>query len=151
MTVPRATYRVQIRPDFDFDATAGIVDYLAALGVTQLYSAPLLAATPGSAHGYDVVDHSRANPELGGEDGRRRLLDALRRNGLGLVLDIVPNHMGVARPEVNAAWWGLLAHGRDAAHAGWFDVDWAAGGGRVLPTPDVRTAVHRESHDQPEH
>ncbi|BCJ32141.1 malto-oligosyltrehalose synthase [Actinocatenispora sera] len=127
MAAPRATYRVQVRPDFDFDATAGIADYLAALGVTHLYSAPQLAATPGSAHGYDVVDHSRTNPELGGEEGRLRLLAALRRNGLGLVLDIVPNHMGVARPEVNAAWWDLLRLGRDAEHAGWFDVDWSAG------------------------
>src|SRR5690606_4365837 len=91
------------------------------------YSAPQLAATPGSAHGYDVVDHSRANPELGGEDGRLRLVEALRRNGLGLVLDIVPNHMGVARPEVNAAWWDVLRFGRDAEHADWFDSGWSDG------------------------
>ena len=127
MGIPHATYRVQIRPDFDFDATAGIADYLADLGVTHLYAAPMLAATPGSAHGYDVVDHSRVNPELGGEAGRRRLLDTLRRNGLGLVIDIVPNHMGVARPEVNAAWWDVLRYGRAAEHADWFDIDWSQG------------------------
>ncbi|GAA4203700.1 malto-oligosyltrehalose synthase [Actinocatenispora rupis] len=131
---PRATYRVQVRPDFDFDATAGLADYLAALGVSHLYSAPELQATPGSAHGYDVVDHSHPNDELGGEDGRRRLVSALRAHGLGLVVDIVPNHMGVAVPAVNRAWWDVLRLGRRSAYADWFDVDWEHGGGRlVLP------------------
>src|SRR3954453_7233638 len=87
---PSGTYRVQVRPDFPLKATAEIVDYLADLGVSHLYTAPLLAATPGSEHGYDVVDHSRVNPEIGGEDGRRALKAALDAAGLGLVVDIVP-------------------------------------------------------------
>ncbi|XTZ16754.1 malto-oligosyltrehalose synthase [Micromonospora echinospora] len=135
-----ATYRVQVRPGFDLDATAGLVDYLADLGVTHLYSAPLLTATPGSAHGYDVVDHRAVNPELGGEAARRRLVAALRAAGLGLVVDIVPNHAGVARPEANPAWWDVLRRGRDSAYARWFDIDWDAGRLRLpvlADTPDA--------------
>ncbi|MFI6820903.1 malto-oligosyltrehalose synthase [Micromonospora sp. NPDC050187] len=135
-----ATYRVQVRPGFDLDATADLVDYLADLGVSHLYSAPLLTATPGSAHGYDVVDHRAVNPELGGEAARRRLVAALRAAGLGLVVDIVPNHAGVARPEANPAWWDVLRRGRDSAYARWFDIDWDAGR-LLLPvladTPDA--------------
>ncbi|WP_328417128.1 malto-oligosyltrehalose synthase [Micromonospora sp. NBC_00389] len=122
-----ATYRVQIRPGFDLDATAGIVDYLADLGVSHLYSAPLLTATPGSAHGYDVVDPRAVNPELGGEAGRQRLLRALRDKKLGLVVDIVPNHAGVAVPPANPAWWDVLRRGRASAYADWFDIDWDRG------------------------
>ncbi|WBB68922.1 malto-oligosyltrehalose synthase [Micromonospora sp. WMMD812] len=122
-----ATYRVQIRPGFDLDATAGLAGYLADLGVTHLYSAPLLTAAPGSAHGYDVVDHRAVNPELGGEAGRQRLLRALRAAGLGLVVDIVPNHAGVAVPAANPAWWDVLRRGRSSAYARWFDIDWDRG------------------------
>ncbi|MCM0676989.1 malto-oligosyltrehalose synthase [Micromonospora phytophila] len=122
-----ATYRVQVRPGFDLDATAGLAGYLADLGVTHLYSAPLLTATPGSAHGYDVVDHRAVNPELGGEAGRQRLLRALRAAGLGLVVDIVPNHAGVAQPAANPAWWDVLRRGRDSAYAHWFDIGWDRG------------------------
>ncbi|WP_406080580.1 malto-oligosyltrehalose synthase [Micromonospora sp. NBC_00858] len=122
-----ATYRVQIRPGFDLDATAGIVDYLADLGVSHLYSAPLLTATPGSAHGYDVVDPRAVSPELGGEAGRQRLLRALRDKKLGLVVDIVPNHAGVAVPPANPAWWDVLRRGRASAYADWFDIDWDRG------------------------
>ncbi|RQW93313.1 malto-oligosyltrehalose synthase [Micromonospora globispora] len=122
-----STYRVQIRPGFDLDATAGLTDYLADLGVTHLYSAPLLTATPGSAHGYDVVDPRSVNPELGGEAGRQRLLRALRAAGLGLVVDIVPNHVGVAQPAANPAWWDVLRRGRESAYATWFDIDWNRG------------------------
>ncbi|WP_246248241.1 alpha-amylase family glycosyl hydrolase, partial [Micromonospora maritima] len=124
---PRSTYRVQVRPGFDLDATAELADYLAALGVTHLYTAPLLTATPGSSHGYDVVDHRAVNPELGGEAGRQRLARALRSAGLGLVVDIVPNHAGVARPAANPAWWDVLRRGRDSAYAHWFDIDWDRG------------------------
>ncbi|ATO13478.1 malto-oligosyltrehalose synthase [Micromonospora sp. WMMA2032] len=124
---PRSTYRVQVRPGFDLDATAELADYLSALGVTHLYTAPLLTATPGSQHGYDVVDPRAVNPELGGEAGRRRLVRALRAAGLGLVVDIVPNHAGVARPEANPAWWDVLRRGRDSAYADWFDIDWDRG------------------------
>ncbi|WP_433287673.1 malto-oligosyltrehalose synthase [Micromonospora sp. CA-244673] len=122
-----STYRVQVRPGFDLDATAGLAGYLADLGVTHLYSAPLLTATPGSQHGYDVVDHRAVNPELGGEGGRQRLVRALRAAGLGLVVDIVPNHAGVARPAANPAWWDVLRRGRASAYADWFDIDWDRG------------------------
>ncbi|MEV4754899.1 malto-oligosyltrehalose synthase [Micromonospora sp. NPDC049559] len=123
----RATYRVQVRPGFDLDATAGLAEYLADLGVSHLYSAPLLTATPGSAHGYDVVDHRAVNPELGGEPARRRLVAALAGAGLGLVVDIVPNHAGVAVPAANPAWWDVLRRGRGSAYAHWFDIDWSRG------------------------
>ncbi|WBB81183.1 malto-oligosyltrehalose synthase [Micromonospora sp. WMMD882] len=135
-----ATYRVQVSPGFDLTATAELADYLAALGVTHLYSAPLLTAAPGSAHGYDVVDHRAVNPALGGEAGRRRLVDALRAAGLGLVVDIVPNHAGVAQPAANPAWWDVLRAGRASTYARWFDIDWDRGR-LLLPvladTPDA--------------
>jgi (1->4)-alpha-D-glucan 1-alpha-D-glucosylmutase len=116
---------VQVRPEFRLAATAELAGYLADLGVTHLYTAPLLAAVPGSTHGYDVVDHSRVNPALGGEQGRRTLVAALREHGLGLVVDIVPNHVGVAVPAANPAWWDVLKHGRESRYADWFDIDWS--------------------------
>ncbi|GAA5180126.1 malto-oligosyltrehalose synthase [Rugosimonospora acidiphila] len=122
--VPASTYRLQIRPDLDLTAAAELVDYLAALGVTHLYSAPLLGAAPGSAHGYDVVDPTRINPQLGGPRALDRLVQRLRAAGMGLVLDIVPNHLGVAVPEANPAWWSVLREGRDSPYAAWFDIDW---------------------------
>ncbi|OWV04831.1 malto-oligosyltrehalose synthase [Micromonospora wenchangensis] len=122
-----STYRVQVRPGFDLDTTAALADWLADLGVTHLYTAPLLTATPGSAHGYDVVDHRATNPELGGEAGRQRLVRASRAAGLGLVVDIVPNHAGVAQPAANPAWWDVLRRGRASAYADWFDIDWERG------------------------
>ncbi len=127
VTPPTATYRVQVRPEFPLKSTAELADYLADLGVSHLYTAPLLAATPGSEHGYDVVDHSRVNPEIGGEDGRRELSAALRAAGLGLVVDIVPNHAGIAVPAANPAWWDVLKRGRDSPFADWFDIDWSRG------------------------
>jgi (1->4)-alpha-D-glucan 1-alpha-D-glucosylmutase len=127
---PTGTYRVQVRPDFPLKAAAEIADYLADLGVSDMYTAPILTATPGSQHGYDVVDHSRVNPEVGGEDGRRQLMGALRTAGLGLVVDIVPNHMGIAVAAANPAWWDVLKRGRDSPFAAWFDIDWTRG--RIL-------------------
>ena len=111
-TADRSPTGCRSAPSFDLDATADLAGYLADLGVSHLYSAPLLTATPGSAHGYDVVDHRAVNPELGGEAGRRRLVAALRAAGLGLVVDIVPNHVGVAVPAANPAWWDVLRSGR---------------------------------------
>src|SRR2546421_7977119 len=128
--IPGATYRVQVRPDFDLDAAATLAGYLADLGITHLYSAPLLAAAPGSEHGYDVVDPSRVNPSLGGEAALGRLAEALRDKGLGLVVDIVPNHLGVAAAETNPAWWSVLRDGPASPYASWFDIDWSRG--RVL-------------------
>src|SRR3712207_2039516 len=127
MTPPAATYRIQVRPGFGLEATAQLAGYLRDLGASHLYTSPLLAATPGSEHGYDVADHSKVNPEIGGEDGRRALVAALRDAGLGLVVDIVPNHAGIADPAANPAWWDVLKHGRDAHHASWFDIDWSRG------------------------
>jgi (1->4)-alpha-D-glucan 1-alpha-D-glucosylmutase len=124
---PSGTYRVQVRPDFPLKATAELADYLADLGVSHLYTAPLLTAAPGSEHGYDVVDHSKVNPELGGEDGRRQLVAALNAAGLGLVVDIVPNHAGVGVAGANPSWWDVLKHGRDSAYASWYDIDWSRG------------------------
>jgi (1->4)-alpha-D-glucan 1-alpha-D-glucosylmutase len=126
-TSPAATYRVQVRPEFPLKATAGLLDYLADLGVSHLYTAPLLAATPGSEHGYDVVDHGKVNPELGGEDGRRELVAALQAAALGWVIDIVPNHAGVGVAAANPTWWDVLKNGRQSRYAGWYDIDWSRG------------------------
>ena len=126
-TPPAATYRVQVRPDFPLKAAAELVDYLADLGVSHFYSAPLLAATPGSHHGYDVVDHGRVNPELGGEDGRRELVAALKAAGLGLIVDIVPNHAGIGVAAANPTWWDVLKNGPQSRYASWYDIDWARG------------------------
>ncbi|MFL6140021.1 MAG: malto-oligosyltrehalose synthase [Frankiaceae bacterium] len=126
MPAPLSTYRVQLQPAFDFTAAADLADYLAALGVTHLYASPYLQAATGSTHGYDVVDHTRASADLGGEEGRRELVRALREHGLGQVLDIVPNHMSVATPRDNAWWWDVLKHGTASPCAGRFDIDWDA-------------------------
>jgi (1->4)-alpha-D-glucan 1-alpha-D-glucosylmutase len=125
--VPVSTYRVQVSPDFDLHATAGLAGYLARLGVTHLYASPLLTATTGSMHGYDVTDHRTADPQRGGEEGRLVLAEALREHGLSLVLDLVPNHMGVAVPAENAAWWDVLRLGPQSAYGRWFDIDWSRG------------------------
>jgi (1->4)-alpha-D-glucan 1-alpha-D-glucosylmutase len=126
VTAPLSTYRVQLQPAFPFSAAASLVDYLAALGVSHFYASPILQPAAGSTHGYDVVDHSRANDEIGGEEGRRGLVTALREHGLGMVLDIVPNHMSVAAPRQNRWWWDVLRHGSASPYAGWFDIDWDA-------------------------
>jgi (1->4)-alpha-D-glucan 1-alpha-D-glucosylmutase len=132
-TVPSATYRVQVQPGFTFADTAARVPYLAALGVSHLHLSPVLEAVPGSTHGYDVVDHSRVRAELGGEEGLRELSRRAREHGLGLVLDIVPNHMAVPAPEhLNQALWAVLRDGPDSPYAAWFDVDWDAQDGRLL-------------------
>ncbi|WP_172384947.1 malto-oligosyltrehalose synthase [Streptomyces sp. MNP-20] len=128
---PTATYRLQLCPEFPFAAAEAAVPYLAALGVSHLHLSPVLEAVPGSAHGYDVVDHARVRGELGGEAGLRALARAARAAGLGLVVDIVPNHMA-ADPLHNRALWEVLRDGPASPYARWFDVDWAAGGGRLL-------------------
>ncbi|MGH3734714.1 MAG: malto-oligosyltrehalose synthase [Micromonosporaceae bacterium] len=124
MRVPASTYRVQVA---DLTATAAIADYLAALGADCCYTSPLLQATPGSTHGYDVVDFSAVSEQLGGERGRQRLVAALRAAGLCWLVDVVPNHAGVRLPAANRAWWDVLKHGRTSAYAHWFDIDWGAG------------------------
>ncbi|MCP9962935.1 malto-oligosyltrehalose synthase [Streptomyces somaliensis] len=128
---PLATYRLQLRPDFPFGAAAGAVPYLASLGITHLHLSPVLEAVPGSTHGYDVTDHGRVREELGGEAGLRDLARTAREHGLGLVVDLVPNHMAAALPH-NRALWEVLREGPSSPYARWFDVDWEAGGGKVL-------------------
>src|ERR1043165_8384980 len=93
--IPIATYRVQLTAEFNFDAAAAIVPYLKALGISHLYASPFLKARKGSTHGYDIVDHNTINPELGGEAAFERLSEALQRHDMGLILDFVPNHVGV--------------------------------------------------------
>jgi (1->4)-alpha-D-glucan 1-alpha-D-glucosylmutase len=127
MTVPESTYRVQFRPEFTFADAAGLAGYLRDLGAGALYASPVLDATPGSTHGYDVVDPTRARPELGGEAERRELSARLKEAGLGLVVDIVPNHMSVEVPKANRWWWDVLTHGRDSEYASYFDVGWDRG------------------------
>jgi (1->4)-alpha-D-glucan 1-alpha-D-glucosylmutase len=132
---PRATYRLQFHAGFTFDDAARIVPYLARLGVSHLYASPIQTARPGSTHGYDIVDHGGVNPELGGEEGFRRLTDTLREHGLGLVLDIVPNHMGVGGAD-NAWWLSVLEWGEASPHARAFDIDWERlGANRKLVVP----------------
>ena len=124
MPVPLATYRVQMRAEFGFDDAAAIADYLRALGVTHLYSSPYLQAGKGSTHGYDVLDHSQPNAELGGTEAHARLCRALGEARLGQILDIVPNHMSIASPQQNKWWWDVLENGQSSRYAGYFDVDW---------------------------
>jgi (1->4)-alpha-D-glucan 1-alpha-D-glucosylmutase len=135
--IPTATYRLQLTPDFDFDDGAAIVPYLKALGITHLYASPFMKARKGSSHGYDVVDHAKLNPELGGEAGFERLSQALKQHDLGLILDFVPNHVGVHFAD-NPWWLDVLEWGPASAHAVSFDIDWdqlpyRARGGVLLP------------------
>jgi (1->4)-alpha-D-glucan 1-alpha-D-glucosylmutase len=128
---PQSTYRLQIRRSFDLDAAAAVTPYLRQLGVSWAYLSPLLAATPGSDHGYDVVDTTRVDPDRGGADGLARFAAAARTEGLGILVDIVPNHMGISEPRQNPWWWDVLRLGRDSVHADAFDIDWEHGQGRV--------------------
>jgi len=123
MSIPRATARLQLHKDFTLDDAAQVVGYYAALGVSHLYTSPILTARPGSTHGYDVVDPTRVNAELGGEPALRRFVRKLRDAGLGLIIDIVPNHMGVGGAD-NPWWLHVLEWGRHSRYARWFDIDW---------------------------
>ncbi|MDE1182072.1 malto-oligosyltrehalose synthase [Paraburkholderia sp.] len=134
MTVPRSTLRLQFHRDFTFDDAIEHVDYFATLGISHLYASPITTAEPGSTHGYDTVDYTRVNPELGGEPALRRLADALHDAGMGLIVDIVPNHMGVGGSS-NGWWRDILEWGRHSAYARHFDVDWHS------PDPALRGKV----------
>ncbi|MCU1581016.1 MAG: treY [Microbacteriaceae bacterium] len=131
MRVPRSTYRLQIREDFSLFKVADVAGYLRDLGADWLYLSPLLMAESGSDHGYDVVDHSVIDPARGGEAGLAAASAAARAIGLGVLIDIVPNHMGVATPAANAWWWDVLAGGPASRFAEAFDIDWDFGGGRL--------------------
>ena len=124
---PLSTYRLQLTPSFGFHRAAQTCGYLKALGISHLYLSPCMAATQGSPHGYDVVDPSRVNPELGGQEGFDALCRALRQSGLGLVLDLVPNHMAVGA-RANRWWWDVLANGRASRYAVYFDIRWDSPG-----------------------
>lgn len=121
--IPRATYRLQLHADFDFDAARAVLAYLARLGISHVYCSPISRARPGSRHGYDVSDHACINPELGGEEGFARFSDAAHALGMGLLLDQVPNHMGVFGAD-NAWWMDVLENGPASEFAAHFDIDW---------------------------
>ncbi|MBF4193047.1 alpha-amylase family glycosyl hydrolase, partial [Mycolicibacterium phlei] len=130
---PLSTYRLQMRGDaFTFADAENLLDYFAELGVSHLYLSPILTAAEGSTHGYDVTDPTSISPALGGPDGFARLSRSARARGLGLIVDIVPNHVGVEKPRQNAWWWDVLKHGRDSAYASFFDIDWELADGRVV-------------------
>jgi (1->4)-alpha-D-glucan 1-alpha-D-glucosylmutase len=123
MTELRATLRVQLHKDFTLFDAAAQVPYLAQLGISHLYASPILTARPGSQHGYDVIDPSRINPELGGEAALLQLVETLRGHGMGLILDIVPNHMAVGG-DGNPWWLDVLEWGQDSPYASFFDIQW---------------------------
>ncbi len=125
--IPSSTYRVQFSRDTTFTDAIALLPYLDALGIGALYASPLLESGAGSNHGYDVVDPTRVSDERGGEAGRRALVDAVRAHGMGFLLDIVPNHVGVDVPKANPWWWDVLRLGRASPYATYFDIDWAAG------------------------
>jgi (1->4)-alpha-D-glucan 1-alpha-D-glucosylmutase len=132
-----STYRLQLRGassgfGFTFGDAENLLDYLDDLGISHLYLSPILTPVSGSGHGYDVVDPTTVSAELGGPEGLARLSAAARSRGMGLVVDIVPNHVGVDQPEQNAWWWDVLRHGRSSAYASFFDIDWRLGNGRIV-------------------
>ncbi len=135
--IPRATYRLQFHKDFTFADAEAIVPYLHRLGISHIYASPITTAAPGSTHGYDVVDPTRINPELGGEEGFRSLIKALRARDMGMIIDIVPNHMGVAG-DTNAWWNDVLRRGRASDYAPVFDIDWS----RPILLPVLGSSLH---------
>src|ERR1700753_2597957 len=136
-SIPVATYRLQLTADFDFDAATAVLPYLKSLGISHVYASPFLKARAGSTHGYDIVDHTQFNPELGGEAGFERLSSTLKQHDLGLILDFVPNHVGVHFAD-NPWWLDVLEWGENSPHAASFDIDWdqlpyRSRGGVLLP------------------
>src|SRR3954469_19621459 len=120
-----STYRLQMRGDeFTFADAENLLGYLDALGVSHVYLSPILTAAEGSTHGYDVINPTEVSPALGGADGLARLSKAARIRKIGLIVDIVPNHVGVDDPRQNPWWWDVLTHGRDSRYATYFDIDW---------------------------
>ncbi len=127
-----ATYRLQLHEGFTFADARAVVPYLAELGVSHLYLSPVLQAAPGSMHGYDVVDHGVVSVDLGGREGLQALADHAHKHGLGVVVDVVPNHMSIPAPEyLNPQLWDVLKHGRSSVYGHWFDVDWDLCDGRL--------------------
>ncbi|ACB75295.1 malto-oligosyltrehalose synthase [Opitutus terrae PB90-1] len=127
--IPVATYRLQLRREFPFAAAEAVIAHAHAFGISDYYVSPILLSTPGSSHGYDVTDYRLINPELGGREGFSRLHDALRARQMGLVLDFVPNHMGINAPGLLNTWWrDVLQNGVHSRYAGFFDIDWSGTG-----------------------
>ncbi|GAA4702441.1 (1-_4)-alpha-D-glucan 1-alpha-D-glucosylmutase [Promicromonospora umidemergens] len=136
---PVSTYRLQLGQDLTFAEAEKALPYLDTLGVTDLYLSPVLQAAPGSTHGYDVVDHTRISDTMGGREGLERLAAAAHARGMGVVADVVPNHMAVPAPAWhNRALWSVLKHGPESPYAGWFDVDLAEGEGLLMPVLGAR-------------
>jgi (1->4)-alpha-D-glucan 1-alpha-D-glucosylmutase len=121
--VPRATYRLQLHAEFNFERVAEIVPYLNDLGISDVYLSPIFRASPGSMHGYDVCDHNEISPELGGRDGLNKVSKLLRDRGMGMVVDFVPNHMGI-EGSCNWRWVDVLEHGRRSPYSSFFDIQW---------------------------
>ncbi len=131
---PQSTYRFQVTPEHGLASIADELERVADLGVSHVYLSPLLASVPGSTHGYDVIDHTRIDDELGGDLALRELQRLAASLGLGIVVDIVPNHMAIPVPEfLNATLWSVLQEGPDSPYANWFDVDWSAHRPLLLP------------------
>ncbi|MFF0542384.1 malto-oligosyltrehalose synthase [Nocardia thailandica] len=137
-TTVRSTYRLQLRPDaLTFADARAIAEYLQQLGISHLYLSPIMTAARGSTHGYDVTDPTTVSAALGGPGGLKALSDEVRSRGMGLIVDLVPNHVGVGDPRQNPWWWDVLRNGRDSRYARYFDIDWSpangAGGRLALP------------------
>ena len=132
---PVTSYRIQLSPDFNFEDVEGIVPYLSSLGITDVFFSPILQASPGSNHGYDVVDHERISIDLGGIEGFRKVSRAIHDAGMYLIVDIVPNHMAVPTPLFhNRALWSLLRDGEDSPYLNWFDIELSdSGDGLLMP------------------
>lgn len=157
-----ATYRLQLRGpkadefgrSFGFAEAADQLEYLAELGVSHVYLSPILTALPDSNHSYDVIDPTTINPEFGGKEGFKALAEKAHSLGLGVIIDIVPNHVGVAKPELNPWWWDVLKNGRDSQYEHFFDIDWhednGAGGKlglSVLGAPDDASKLTLDTHE----
>ena len=127
MTIPSSTYRLQINRRFTLDDAARLIGYLSELGVGAVYLSPILQSTVGSDHGYDTTDVFRVDHDRGGEAGLEQLLTGARMGSLGVIIDIVPNHLGIEHPIENPAWWDVLRLGKESPYAGWFDIDWSRG------------------------
>ena len=121
--VPCATYRLQLNLAFTFRQAASLVEYLHDLGITDCYTSPFLMAHPGSMHGYDVTDHTRFNPEIGSEEQFTAFAERLKQRAMGLVVDVVPNHMCITHPS-NLWWWDVLENGPSSDYSSYFDIDW---------------------------
>ena len=134
MQIPRATYRLQFNEHFRLADALALVPYFHDLGISHIYASPLFKAVPHSVHGYDVCDFTQLNPEIGTEADLEKLVNALHEKKMGMVLDIVPNHMGIASPE-NLWWWDVLKNGRASQFANHFDINWES------PDPKLRGKI----------